>query len=95
MVLEANQTRKLQIKVGFERSSSITGAIKKYTQTAKEMEMLKTKITWDITKHILKSEQACKKMFLEGHLQMAILFAEILKPRNLSKPSSSMGGNIW
>lgn len=95
MVLEANQTKKLQITIGFERSSSITWTIKEYTQTAKEMEMLKTEMTWDITKHILKSEQACRKMFLEGQLQMAILFVEILKPRNPFKPSSSMGDNIW
>jgi hypothetical protein len=33
-------------------------------------------------------------MFLEGQLQMAILFVEILKPRNPFKPSFSMGGNI-
>jgi hypothetical protein len=59
------------------------------------MEMLKTEMTWDITKHILKSEQACKKIFYEGQLQMAIFFAKIFKPRNHFKPSSSMGGNIW
>jgi hypothetical protein len=45
LVLEANQTRKLQIRVSFERFSSITKAIKEYTQIAKEMEMLKTKMT--------------------------------------------------
>jgi hypothetical protein len=33
-------------------------------------------------------------MFLEGHLQMAILFVEILKPINIFKPKSSLGGNI-
>jgi hypothetical protein len=28
-------------------------------------------------------------------LQMAILFVEILKPINIFKPKSSLGGNIW
>jgi hypothetical protein len=45
LVLKAKQTRKLQIRVGFERFSSIIGAIKKYIQTAKEMEMLKMEMT--------------------------------------------------
>ncbi len=59
------------------------------------MEMLKMEMTWNIIKHILKSEQACRKMFLEGHMQMVIFFVEIPKPRNPFKPSFSMGGNIW
>jgi hypothetical protein len=39
--------------------------IKKYTQIAKEMQMLKMKMTQDITKNILDNEQtcSCKWMF--------------------------------
>jgi hypothetical protein len=40
-------------------SPSILRAIKKYTQIAKEMQMLKMKMTQDIAKQILDNEQTC------------------------------------
>ncbi len=40
-------------------SPFIVTTIKKYTKTAKELQMLKMKMTQDITKKILNNEQAC------------------------------------
>jgi hypothetical protein len=33
-------------------------------------------------------------MFLEGQLQMVVIFAEIFRLKYLYRPSSSIGGNI-
>jgi hypothetical protein len=51
--------KKLQIRIGIytEGSPSIARGFKEYTQTIKEMEMLKMEMTRDITKQILKNEQ--------------------------------------
>jgi len=51
-------------------------------------------MTNEITTQILKSEQIGKKLLLEVQLQMVVLFAEVLNPRNLVGPSSSIGGSI-
>jgi hypothetical protein len=75
-------------------SPSITKAIKKYSQIAKELELLKMQMTKEITTQILEGEQVGRKLLLEGQLQMAALFAEVLKPRNPTMPSSFTGGSI-
>jgi hypothetical protein len=51
-------------------------------------------MTKKITTQILKSEQVGRKLLLEGQLQMAALFVEVLKPRNPTRPSSSRSGSI-
>jgi hypothetical protein len=51
-------------------------------------------MTKEIMTQILKSEQVGRKLLLEGQLQMATIFVEVLKPRNLARPSSSLGGSI-
>jgi len=51
-------------------------------------------MTNKITTQILKSEKVERKLLLEGQLQMAILFVEVLKPRNLTRSSSCRGGSI-
>jgi hypothetical protein len=62
----------------FKEFPSILRAIKKNTQIAKEMQMLKMKMTQDITKQILNNEQtsSCKWMF----------FVEVFKSRYFSRP---------
>ncbi len=51
-------------------------------------------MTQDITKQIFKNEQVGTKMFLERQLQMATLFVEIFKLRDLFGPKSFTSGNI-
>jgi hypothetical protein len=58
------------------------------------MEILKMQMTKDITTQILENEQAGKKLLLEGQLQMVVLFAKVLKPKDPLKPSNYVGGNI-
>jgi hypothetical protein len=38
--------------------------------------------------------QMGSKLFLEGQLQMVVVFAEVLKPKDLLKPNNCIGGNI-
>jgi hypothetical protein len=64
------------------RGPSIIEAIKKYSQTTKEMELLEMQMTREITIQILENEQARRKLFLEGQLQVATLFDKVLKPKN-------------
>jgi len=52
------------------------------------------KMTQNNTRKILKNEQVGRKMFLEGQLQMVVIFAEIFKPKYLYGHDSSIGGNI-
>jgi hypothetical protein len=63
----------------FGEFPSIAEAIKEYSQTAKELELLKKKMTKEIATQILESEQVGRKLLLKGQLQMAILFVEVLK----------------
>jgi hypothetical protein len=65
-------------------SPSIAQAIKKYSQTTKELEFLKMQMT----------KQIGKKLLLEGQLQMAALFAKVLKPKNPTRPYSFTSGSI-
>jgi hypothetical protein len=51
-------------------------------------------MTKKITTQILESEQVRRKLLLEGQLQMDVLFAEVLKPRDPARPSSSTSGSI-
>jgi hypothetical protein len=55
LITKANQNKKTKNKRPHlsKRLSSIARAIKEYTQTTKEMEMLKMKMTRNITKQIL------------------------------------------
>ncbi len=75
----------------FGESPSIVKIIKEYSQIAKELKLLKMQMTKETTTQILKNEQIGKKLLLEGELQMVALFAEVLKPRDLVGPSSSIG----
>jgi hypothetical protein len=78
----------------FGQSPSIVKIIKKYSQIAKELKLLKMQMTKEITTQILKSEQIGKKLLSKGQLQMVTFFVEVLKPRDLIRPSSSIGGSI-
>jgi hypothetical protein len=51
-------------------------------------------MTKKIITQILKSQQVERKLLLEGQLQMAAHFVEVLKPRNPTRPSSSRSGSI-
>jgi hypothetical protein len=51
-------------------------------------------ITKEITTQILESEQVGRKLLLDGQLQMVVIFAEILKPRNPAGFSFSSSGSI-
>jgi hypothetical protein len=55
-------------------SPSIAEAIKKYSQIAKELKLLKMQMTKEIMTQILESEQVGRKFLLESQLQMAALF---------------------
>jgi hypothetical protein len=46
------------------------------------MEILKMQMTRDIMTQINENEQARRKLFLEGQLQMAAPFPEELKPKD-------------
>jgi hypothetical protein len=72
----------------------IAQAIKKYSQTAKELEFLKMQMTKEITTQVLDSERVGKKLLLEGQLQMAAIFAEVLKPKNPTRPNPFTSGSI-
>jgi hypothetical protein len=48
----------------------------------------------EIMTQILKSEQVGRKLLLKGQLQMATIFAKVLKPRDPAWPSSFIGGSI-
>jgi hypothetical protein len=57
-------------KIQLFRDPSIIEAIKKYSQTIEEMELLEMQMTSEITIQILENEQARRKLPLEGQLQM-------------------------
>jgi hypothetical protein len=78
----------------FEESPSVAKAIKKYSQIAKKLKLLKIQMTKEITNQILKIEQVGKKLLLEGQLQMATFFAKVLKPKDPTWPSSSTSGSM-
>ncbi len=78
----------------FGESFFTVEAIKKYSYTTKELEFLKMQMTKKIMTQILESQQVGWKLLLKGHLQMDVLFAKVLKPRNSVGPSSSISGSI-
>ncbi len=43
-------------------------------------------MTKDITTQILENEQAGRKLLLERQLQIVVLFAKVLKPKDPLKP---------
>jgi len=51
-------------------------------------------MTKDITTQILENEQVGRKLLWEKQLQMVILFAKILKPKDPFKPNNFIGGSI-
>ncbi len=51
-------------------------------------------MTKDIATQIFENEQAGKKLFLEGQLQMVVFFPKVLKPKDPLKPNNYIGGNI-
>jgi hypothetical protein len=51
-------------------------------------------MTKKIITQIIESEQVGRKLLIDGQLQMDVLFAEVLKPRNPTRPSSSRSGSI-
>ncbi len=52
-------------------------------------------MTKEITTQILNNEKIGKKLLSKGQLQIVTFFVEVLKPRDLVRPSSSIGGSIW
>jgi hypothetical protein len=75
-------------------SPSIAKAIKKYSKTTKELELLKMQMTKKIKTQILESEQVGRKLSSEAQLLMDVLFVEVLKPKEPIGPSFSTSGSI-
>jgi hypothetical protein len=69
-------------KICLFRGPLIIEAIKKKSQTTEEMELLEMQMTREITIQIFENEQARRKLLLEGQLQMATIFVEVLKHKN-------------
>lgn len=81
-LLEANQTKKCLfggVSINYKSHHKI------FTN-CKKMEILKMQMTKDITTQILENEQAGRKLLLERQLQIVVLFAKVLKPKDPLKP---------
>jgi len=68
------ENKKRKLDVG---SSTIVDVIKTNLEGVKEIEKMKMEITKMIATQMLQIENTCKKLIVQGRLQMATLFVEV------------------
>jgi hypothetical protein len=73
------ENRRKKMDVG---SSIIASAIKEFSEGVKKIEKMKMEMIERIVIQMFQNEHIGRKLIVQGQLQMATLFAEVLKPTN-------------